>query len=359
MAGFDMAGKLPGVAAGPAVRPILPDMLRTRLCEVLSVEVPILNAPMGGGVAGGRLAAAVSAAGGFGLIGGQSAAGAEWLREQIELARSLTGRPFGVGFISHLPPTARLVDVALEAGVRALCHSFVDPAPFVRRAREAGALVIAQVQSVVLARRAVDAGVDVIVAQGTEAGGHTGRVATLPLVPAVLDIAGAIPVVAAGGIADARGIAAALVLGADGVLLGTRFVATEESGGRPSVRRRIVEATADDTVLTDVFDLAQGLPWPPGVAGRTLRTAFTEAWHGRQAELRAWTSAQRAAHRAAAEADDALADAYAGQAAGLVAAVESAGEVVRRLAAETEAWLAHRSRSLLAGPATPEDATRA
>ncbi|MGE0731241.1 MAG: NAD(P)H-dependent flavin oxidoreductase [Acidimicrobiia bacterium] len=330
-------------------------MLHTVLCDLLDIEVPVLNAPMGGGVAGGRLAAAVSAAGGFGLIGGQSAGGVPWLREQLAVARAHGDRPVGVGFISHLPPTAALVDAALEAGVRVLCHSFVDPAPWVEPARRAGAIVLAQVQSVALARRAVEAGVDVIIAQGTEAGGHTGGVGLLALLPRVLDVAGGpdgIPVVAAGAIADGRTMAAALLLGAAGVLVGTRFVATEECDGRPSVRRRLAaaDADADATVLTEVFDLAAGLPWPEGVRGRSLRSPFTERWHGREDELRAWGREERARYRAAAETDDDLADRYAGQGVGLIDAVEPAGVVLRRLAADAEAVLRNRPAAVLADP---------
>ena len=201
-------------------------VLHTRLCELFGVEFPLLNAPMGGGDAPGELAAAVSEAGGLGLIGGTTIGGAEWLVAQIRRARELTDRPFGVGIISHLPNAAELMDVALGEGVRIIAHSFADPAPFVDAAHDAGALVLCQVRTLDGARRAAAAGVDVVTAQGTEAGGHTGAISTLPLVPAVVDAVAPVPVVAAGGIADGRGIAAALMLGAEGVWIGTRFLAT-------------------------------------------------------------------------------------------------------------------------------------
>ena len=221
--------------------------MHTRICDLLGIEHPILNAPMGI-VAGAQLAAAVSAAGGLGMIGG-AFRGPEGLRSEIRAAAQLTDRRVGVGFISHLAETHELAKVALESGVSVIAHSFAVPGPFVQPTHDAGALVLCQVRSVSEAEQAAAAGVDVIVAQGTEAGGHTGRVSTLPLVPAVLDAVAPIPVIAAGGIGDARGIAAAVMLGADGVWLGTRFEATPEAAVPRSFRERLVAASADDTVL--------------------------------------------------------------------------------------------------------------
>ncbi|MDQ1383788.1 MAG: nitronate monooxygenase, partial [Actinomycetota bacterium] len=255
-------------------------MLQTRLTELFGIDHPVLNAPMGGGDAPARLAAAVSEAGGLGLIGGTTVGGAEWLVEQIRIARQLTDRPFGVGFISHLPNAAELMAAALREGVRIVAHSFSDPAPFVGDAHAAGAIVMCQVRTVEAARRAADCGVDVITAQGTEAGGHTGMISTLPLVPRVVDAVAPVPVVAAGGIADGRGIAAALMLGAEAVWIGTRFLATDECGVSDAYKARIMEATGDDTVLTDVFDLALGMPWPDGVSGRAIRNDFVDRWDG-------------------------------------------------------------------------------
>lgn len=314
-------------------------MLHTTICDLLGIDVPIVSAPMGGVVAGGRLAAAVSAAGGLGMIGASTPKGAAWLASEIELVRSLTSRPFGVGFISHVPTTEALTEVAIEAGVPIVCHSFVDPTPFMPALRDAGVIVMSQVGTVELAVKAAEAGVDVIVAQGTEAGGHTGRIPTLPLVPAIVDAVAPIPVIAAGGIADGRGLAAALVLGAQGVLMGTRFIATPECDGRESTVDRILEARTGDTVLTEVFDLAKGMAWPAGVLGRSLPNAFLSEWYGREDELREWTSAERATYRELAIDHPEIADVYAGESAGLIHSVESAGDVVRRVAAEAEAIL--------------------
>lgn len=323
-------------------------MLHTRICDRFGVEHPILNAPMGGGDAPGRLAAAVSEAGGLGLIGGTTIGGVDWLVEQIRHARELTSRPFGVGFISHRPNTAELMQAALDEGVRIVAHSFADPAPFVEAAHGAGALVLCQVRSVDGARRAAAAGVDAITAQGTEAGGHTGRVSTFPLVPAVVDAVGAIPVIAAGGIGDGRGIAAALMLGADGVWIGTRFLATEECGVSVAYKEQVVGSGGDDTVLTDLFDLAIGMEWPEGVSGRALRNEFSDRWAGRDDELRAWTREQRSEYRgldpSAETAEKAI---WAGEAASFVTRSESASAVVRELAADAATVLDRRARALL------------
>lgn len=321
-------------------------MLRTRVCDLLGVAMPILNAPMGGGPAGGPLAAAVSAGGGLGMVGANTEGGAEWLRQQVRSARAATDRPFGVGFISFRPGTAELMGVALDEGVRVVMHSFADVAPFVAPAHGAGAILVAQVQSVDGAARAAEAGADVIVAQGTEAGGHTGSVATLALVPAVVDAVAPLPVLAAGGIADGRGIAAALVLGADGVVMGTRFLATPEAGNRPGALERLLAARTGDTVLTEVFDLAKGMPWPPGILGRSVRNAFSDRWHGNEDALRSWSSEDRRAYRAAA-ADPDTGDLYAGDAVGLVGRAEPAADLVRRLAAEAEAVLRDRASVVL------------
>jgi nitronate monooxygenase len=321
-------------------------VLHTRLCDLFEIEHPILNAPMGGGDAPGALAAAVSNAGGLGLIGGTTIDGAPWLRSQIRHARELTDRPFGVGLISHFPGAADLMAVALDEGVRIIAHSFADPAPFMDAARDAGARVLCQVRTVDGARRAAEAGVDVVTAQGTEAGGHTGRVSTLPLVPAVVDAIAPTPVVAAGGIADGRGIAAALMLGADGVWMGTRFVATSESGTSDAYRARVVASTADDTVLTEVFDVATGWPWPEGVAGRAIANDFSQRWHGREDELRAWADEHRDEY-AALGPDAAEKPVWAGEAASLVTAVESAGDVVARLVEQAVAVLSSRPTAVL------------
>ncbi len=323
-------------------------MLRTRLCDLLNIEIPILNAPMGGGAANGELAAAVSAAGGLGLIGGM-ALGRDWLRSQIRLVRERTERPFGVGFISHwLPDFPGLYEVALEERAPVIAHSFADPAPYMEQARAIGATVICQVRGVEEARQAARAGVDLIVAQGGEAGGHTGTLATLPLVPQIVDAVAPLPVIAAGGIADGRGLAAALLLGAEGIWLGTALLAAAESGVSPNRRRRVLAAESADTVYTSVFDIADGRAWPAGVAGRVVRNRFSERWHGHEEDLREHRQEAQQALVAAWQADDPeVAAVWAGEAAGLVHRVEPAGEIVRRIASQAEQVLRERVSAVL------------
>jgi nitronate monooxygenase len=323
-------------------------MLQTRLCDVFAIDHPVLNAPMGGGDAPAELAAAVSEAGGLGLIGGTTIGGTEWLVAQIRRARELTDRPFGVGFISHLPGTAKLMDAALGEGVRIVAHSFADPAPFVEAAHDVGAIVVCQVRTVDGARRAAAAGVDVVTAQGTEAGGHTGRVSTLPLVPAVVDAVAPLPVVAAGGIADGRAIAAALMLGAEGVWIGTRFLGTRECGVSDSYKARVVAAATDDTSLTDVFDIAAGMPWPEGVSGRAIRNRFVERWQGREDELRTWASEHREEYLSLApESETDERAIWAGEAASFVTGIERAADVVCQLVADAVDVLRNRPLTVL------------
>ena len=196
-------------------------MLYTRLCALLDIDHPILNAPMSG-TATGTLAAAVSNAGGFGMIGGTTGHGPDWLRTQIGTAQRQDHPPLWRGLHLLIPQCNDLVEVALNAHVGAINHSFADPTPLCGRRQGAGVLIFAQVQTVAQAQRAAKAGVDAIIAQGTEAGGHTGVAGTLALLPAVVDAVGDIPVLAAGGIADGRGLAAVLLLGAAGASFGTR-----------------------------------------------------------------------------------------------------------------------------------------
>src|SRR5260221_5353702 len=260
-------------------------MISTRICDLLGIIHPIVGAPMSGGIAAADLAAAISEAGGFGLIGAMTTEGTDWLREQIHRVREQTMKPFGVGFISSFPGLDALVEVALEERVMAVSHSFADPTPYIEPAHRAGVKVIAQVQTVAQAVTAAAAGVDVLVAQGTEAGGHTGQNGTLPIVAAVVDVAGALPVLAAGGIADGRGLAAVLMLGAEGVWMGTRFYASKEAGAGNWEKERIVQACTDDTVFTSVYDLTLGFPFPPTIGDRVLRNDFTAEWHGRNEEI--------------------------------------------------------------------------
>jgi nitronate monooxygenase len=237
----------------------------------------------------------------------------------------------------------------------AVSISFGDPAPYVARAHAADTRVVSQVQSAELARRAVAAGVDALVAQGTEAGGHTGSVGTLPLLQIVLEMgdAAGIPVIAAGGIASGRGVAGVLAMGAAGVWLGTRFVASAEAQGQDGVKQAIVGADETRTVHTHVFDIVQQLPWPDPFPGRALRNEFTERWHGREAELQARVEEVRPQFEAArGRGDLSQAFVYAGQAAGMVHEVLPAAAIVERLMADAEATLT-RTSSVVQARARP------
>lgn len=317
--------------------------LRTRLTERLGIRHPVLLAPMGY-VAGGALAAAVSAAGGFGLIGGGYAE-ADWLEREFTAAGN---QRIGCGFITWaLARTPDTLDLALCHFPAAVMLSFGDAAPYLPRIKAAGALAICQVQSLEQARAVLALGADILIAQGTEAGGHGGRRSTLPLVPAVVDlVAGAgrsVPVVAAGGIADGRSLAAALMLGADGVLMGTRFYAAEESLGAPAVKARLVAGEGDGTVRTTVFDIVRGRDWPAGFTGRALRNRFSAAWHGREAALVAAGADERARYAAAAAAGDPdTAVVFAGEGIDLIHAIEPAGAILERIVGEAERALARR-----------------
>ncbi|MEO6122555.1 MAG: nitronate monooxygenase [Ilumatobacteraceae bacterium] len=250
-------------------------MMSTDLTDLLDIRRPILLAPMGG-VAGGVLAAAVSDAGGLGLIGGGYA-------DPVALAHELAAAGkarIGVGFITFaLEQRRSSLDIALDHGLVAVQLSFGDPSPYAEQIHAAGALLISQVQSVGEARRAMDAGADVIIAQGQDSGGHgrSGR-GTIGLVPAIVDAVGPIPVVAAGGIADGRGLAAALMLGGAGVSLGTRLFASVEAIADPAAQRLIAASSGDDTVRTEIYDVVRGPAWPAGLDGRVLTNAFVQRW---------------------------------------------------------------------------------
>lgn len=323
-------------------------MLHTPLCTLLGITLPVLNAPMAG-TATANLAAALSEAGGFGMIGGTSRGGADWLRTQIRGVRARTDRPFGVGFISSFPGIEELVQVALDERVAAINHSFADPTPYVAAAHARDVRVFTQIQSVAQAQRAALAGVDLIIAQGTEAGGHTGLSGTLALVPAVVDAVGAIPVVAAGGIADGRGLAAVLMLGAVGAWLGTRFVASHEWGGGVWEQQAVLAATADDTVRTSVYDQVRAASFPAGIADRVLRNSFTTNWDGRGQEIEAHRNElHHQLEVAAQQGDPDVVDISAGVAVGLIQSLEPAGEIALRLVQETEQVLRDRHHALLA-----------
>jgi nitronate monooxygenase len=250
-----------------------------------------------------------------------------------------------LGFITwSLARRPELLGQALAHRPAALMLSFGDPRPFASEIRAAGALLICQVQTLAHVDEALDAGADVIVAQGSEAGGHGAVRATLPFVPEVVDrVRRRAPdtiVVAAGGIADGRGLAAALMLGAEGALVGTRFYASTESLAPPKAKARLVAASGEDTVRTSTFDIVRGIPWPQDYTGRALRNDFTKRWHGAEAALEAARAAETARYHAAATVGDfGTAVIFSGEAAGLVDQVLDAGEIVRRMVADAEAAL--------------------
>jgi len=260
--------------------------LHTRLTRLFGIEHPILLAPMAR-VAGGRLAAAVTGAGGLGLVGGGYGE-ADWLRTEIG---KTGGARVGYGFITwSLTRDPAVLDLALEAQPATVMVSFGDPRPFADRIRAAGVPLTAQVQDLEQARRALDIGADVLVAQGGEAGGHGKSVrCTFTLVPDVVDLAAerspATPVVAAGGVADGRGLAAALALGADGALVGTRFWAATEALVSSRAHRRGMAASGDETIRTRVYDLVRQQDWPEGYDARLVANTFVRAWHGNEAQL--------------------------------------------------------------------------
>jgi nitronate monooxygenase len=300
------------------------------ISTLLGIQKPLVLAPMGF-VSGGALAAAVSQAGGLGLIGA-GYGDAEWLRREFNATQSAR---VGIGFITwSLERQPELLDLALGYKPCAVMLSFGDPRPFAEKIRKSGAKLICQVQSLATARQALEADPDVLVAQGTEAGGHGGERSLFVLLPAVRDLAADKPVLAAGGIADRRGFDGAMALGAAGVLVGTRFSASNEALTAPQAKKRIVDASGDVTLRTTVFDVVRGYDtgWR-GITGRAIRNKFTDTWHGREADLIASRDAEVARYRKAAERQDFdTALIFAGEAVDLIDAVLPAAEIVHRIA---------------------------
>ncbi len=246
-------------------------MLSTPLCPLLGIDLPIIQAPIGSATTP-ALAAAVSNAGGLGMLAG-TWQDIDELRRTLRTTRQLTDRPFGVNLILHWPPAERL-SVCLEEDVPVVSFFWGDPAPYVARVHDAGARVMHTVASAAEARQAAAAGVDVVVAQGWEAGGHVwGRVAALPLIPRVVDVVAPAPVVAAGGIADGRGLAAALALGAAGVWMGTRFLLSAEAAAHDVYKNHLRRATEADTLYATLFDGG----WPDA-PHRALRNSTARRW---------------------------------------------------------------------------------
>lgn len=320
--------------------------IRTALTEAFGLEYPIVLAPMGQ-VAGGQLAAAVSNAGGLGLVGGGYGDPA-WLHTELALVQAGTTRPWGVGLITW-HASHEVVELALSYHPAVFLLSFGDVGLYAPAIKAAGCTLLCQIQEVEAARQAVAAGADMIVAQGGEGGGHgAAGHATLPLVPAVVDVVAPVPVLAAGGIADGRGLAAALMLGAQGGLIGTRFAAATESLMHEQAKARIVTARAADTARTQVFDIIREYSWPEPFTGRALRNRFFTAWHGREDALAATLETEMEPYqRALAEGDFATAVVFAGESVELIDAIVPAAELVQRTGAEAEVRLRNGAAMLV------------
>jgi nitronate monooxygenase/enoyl-[acyl-carrier protein] reductase II len=262
-------------------------MLRTRFCEIFGIEHPILQAPIWPG-ASPELAAAVCKAGGLGSIAGVFGS-AERVKDHITRVRALTNRPFAV---NHVVPflNEEAFDVTLKARPAVITLSLGDPGDLVKRAHDAGALVIHQVHTVKQAYEAAERGVDAIIAQGSEAGGQGMAlgVGTMALIPQVVDAVKPIPVLGAGGIGDGRGLAAALILGAQGINIGTRFVASEEASAEPPWKQAVLNSQSEDAVRfeewQEIFPREKAAAYP--ATPRVLRSPFVEKWKGRPDAVR-------------------------------------------------------------------------
>ena len=317
--------------------------LHTPLCDLLGIEFPIIQAGMGMG-SSAELAVAVSNAGGLGSLGCWRRPPAD-LERQISVIRERTSRPFAM---NHLVPELDETTFAMTLAAKPAVISFAlgDPGELVKRAHDTGSLVVHQVTTVLQARQAAERGVDVIIAQGSEAGGYGGAVAALALIPQVVDAVRPLPVVAAGGIADGRGLAAALVLGAVGVNVGTRFVASEEAQVSPLWKQMIVDAAAEDAVRVEVLNDIMPLPGRAGYGTvlRALRTPFIDTWQGRREEAKSDAEHLRT-EVLPVFTQGRVHELFpgAGQSAGLIRDILPAGEIVRRIVAEARQALERSS----------------
>src|SRR5215470_3364461 len=324
-------------------------MLRTRLSDLLGLEHPIVLGGMGTATSP-ALVAALSGAGALGVLGATRQS-AEELAREAEAIRAATPRPFGLNLLLFLERPGQY-DALLAARPRVVSTAWAtaeqDLGSYVARAHAVGAVFMHMVSTVPEAKAAARAGADIIVAQGTEGGGHIGLIGTMPLVPMVVSAVAPTPVLAAGGVADGRGLAAALALGADGVLLGTRFLATDEAPIAKGFKQAIVESDGHDTLVTDIPDVAHGQVWP-GAYVRVRRNRFIDEWIGRDNELRRRHKEVSAQLREAAKAGDPDRGAIMiGQTAGLTERVQPAADVVRQISRDAEAILRDRLPGLLA-----------
>jgi len=315
--------------------------ISTRLTARFKLRYPIINAPMAG-AAGGRLAAAVSRAGALGLIGGGYGDRA-WIDAQFDQAGDAG---VGCGLITWaLERSPEALEAVLERQPRALLLSFGDPRPFAARIAAAGVPLICQVHNRADATLAIDAGADVIVAQGSDAGGHGDlRRGTFTLVPEIADLlavrAPNTLLCAAGGVADGRGLAAAIALGADGVLVGSRLWATCEAAVSDAMHAAAIGANGDGTLRTSVMDIVRGLDWPARFTARVLHNRFTQTWHGREPDLRSrreqvsrdWIDGWAAG-------DPERANTFVGEAVGLIDTIDPAAAIIERMGAQAASIL--------------------
>src|SRR5215472_7984730 len=324
-------------------------MLHSYLTTSWLLRYPIIGAPMAY-VGRGRLARAVSQAGGLGMIGIGSTESVDFLAREAAIARGTDQMRFGIGMHAWaIEKRPDLLDAAIEANPFLISISFGSTAPYVERLHQHGIRLATQVNTRTEAKQAEQDGVDLIVVQGTEAGGHvTGQVSTLPLLQAVLD-AVQLPVLVAGGIASPRGVAAALAAGAEGVWIGTVLLASPECENTDQARSLIVQAQETDTILTRAFDVAQGLAWPSQYPGRALRNRFTDQWHSHIDALPQASEACQQLKEAIANKSYDLAYIYAGEAVGLVTQQQTAADVIQHLGEGAEQVLRERSSTLLKG----------
>ena len=327
-------------------------MITTPFTERLGIRHPIALGGMARATSA-PLVAAVSEAGALGIMGA-SFLSAEEIRSAGAAIRALTGAPFGMNLLLFASGDEHL-EAVLACRPRIVATAWRRPDQDLRavaeRVRASGALFMHQADTVEEAMRAAEAGADFVVAQGTEGGGHVGLMATLPLTRMIVRAVAPVPVLAAGGIADGPGIAAALVLGAAGALLGTRFLATTEAPLPDGYKRAIVASDGHDTLLTEIPDILNGQVWP-GAYARVRRNAFVEEWLGREGELRRRRGeVLPKAQAARASGDAARGSLLMGQDAGLIDAIEPAAALVARLAADAETALRERARELLRGAA--------
>ena len=313
-------------------------MLRTSVCDLLNIDVPIVQGPLGGPWPQGmELPAAVCAAGGLGSIP-TTLRTPDQVRADIARLQELTDKPFAAN-MTRRPYDPEVFEVIMERPPAVFSLALGVPGDLVRRVHDAGARYLHQVTTVEQAEQAAEAGADVISAQGAEAGGFTGEISVMALVPQVVRAVHPVPVIASGGIADGRGLAAALMLGAQGVNIGTRFLASAECAVPEEWKRAIVAATSQDAVKVTFAD--QALPGPTeggyAVAPRSLRTDFVAEWNGRPLDV----DANRAELRA--QVAEALRDGSAhrkvpltGQTCGLIDGIEPVAEIMTRIVAEAE-----------------------